>query len=614
MLYTLPEFPEVLLSVMQIDKLIKDKNLEEAYVNMRSLQQEVQCEQEALGEEPSPVELVHKEKDLSLLYKTLRDKLTEIIRHSCAQLSPNKELLVQVAAIIDEEEKNEGHVGEQGGWRDLWRSAIKDGVKDTLKRVPLDSIEQNASWLAVHLGKVGKNIVEDLQKVKTELVSSYPPSFNVFDTYVSSFHNVVKEHLKGLLAKVTDKKDYYALLDFIINRYSEKIMGNISLKPEMKEEQKSLQLDGDFLEQIKNAYLRRLQEDLKSSLNRVIELEHDEMWKDKKKPELNEALYNSHIYMDIWTNFEGQIQAAGMLDTDLKQKVLCCCLDELKQFPKQFESAFVQWSNNCLPDPSLWAEYNITYINSFIALKEHTENHKERSRHQVEQLAKEVDGLVARLSQALLERFKTDTKIFLRRMMTRKWLSSDEDFKQLHKRIETLSQQCKHMSPQHIKVFVCDVHYFVVREYVSQLMKNNYSCKNRKNVSAASKIQEQWGELCELFKEMDSTHSWLYQVGYHLSKIVGQTKKSDIKNYLQPLVEDYPDFSKRHLSSLLYFCGVTRGRVRQGLLQKLSELSRHTKNAGSTKQVLFSDIQTAANTDCLANMPFSCLSILTDDN
>lgn len=50
--------------------------------------------------------------------------------------------------------------------------------------------------------------------------------------------------------------------------------------------------------------------------------------------------------------------------------------------------------------------------------------------------------------------------------------------------------------------FVSDVHYFVVKEYISQLIKNNYSCKNRKNEKAAAKLEEQWGELCDLFQEM----------------------------------------------------------------------------------------------------------------
>ncbi len=46
------------------------------------------------------------------------------------------------------------------------------------------------------------------------------------------------------------------------------------------------------------------------------------------------------------------------------------------------------------------------------------------------------------------------------------------------------------------------MHYHMAREYVGQLMKNNYSCKNRKHEKAAKKIREQWGELRDLFVDM----------------------------------------------------------------------------------------------------------------
>lgn len=42
----------------------------------------------------------------------------------------------------------------------------------------------------------------------------------------------------------------------------------------------------------------------------------------------------------------------------------------------------------------------------------------------------------------------------------------------------------------------------MVREYVGQLMKGNYSCKNRKHEKAAEKIRHQWKELQDLFKDM----------------------------------------------------------------------------------------------------------------
>ncbi len=193
--------------------------LKEAYLNLLSLRLELKLEQSALGEKQSHSNLVNKEKDLNLLYDALLDKMSVIVRNSSALPSCNKELLVYVATIILEEEKRQGELGAMQGWREAWRDAVLNGVRDTLNKVPLDSDKQNSSWLAVYLGLVGKAVVEDLQRVKAELLSSYPADFNVFETYVSCHHEAVGEHLKRLLEKVTEVKDYYTLLEFIIHSY-----------------------------------------------------------------------------------------------------------------------------------------------------------------------------------------------------------------------------------------------------------------------------------------------------------------------------------------------------------------------------------------------------------
>ncbi|XP_047668681.1 exocyst complex component 3-like protein 4 isoform X2 [Tachysurus fulvidraco] len=549
--YKLPEIPLVPLSVMQISNLIKKNILEEAYLNILSMREEFQRELEALGEKSLPTELLNKKKDLSLLNNNLKDKLCEIVQQSSAEPPCHKELLVQVAVIIEEEE-NRKVAGQNEDWREVWRTAVEKGLKETLKKIHLDSHEQNVSWLAIHLGLVGKVIVEQLKKVKAELINSYPPSFNVFETYVSTINKIVREHLKWLQEKVTEAKDCYALLNFILNQYhSEKMMGNTSLQPELKEDLKTLKLEDDFLDKIKNAYCNYLQVDVRSSLDNIIKLEHDEMWKEKNKPQINEELYLSHIHMDILMNIKGPIQASSLLDMNLEHRVICCYLNELKEFPKRFESAFVQW-NKTLLDPSLWTAYHITYINSFRDFKENIESYRQKCPSQVEQLSKEINGLVNRLMHALLEHFKTDTKPLLKMMMTRTWMSTEEDFKKLYKRIETLSQQCKHMCPQYVQ---------------------------------------------------NSVQNWLYPVGDHLQKIIGE-KKSEIKNYLLPFLDEYPDFSQKHLLAVLYFRGIKRGRQRQVILQKFSDLQQRARNAGSTKHALFNEMEVAASPDCLVNMPF----------
>lgn len=210
---------------MQISKLIEMEVLEEAHLNLLALRQEFKQEQERFSED-SPMELAKKEKDLSLLYRDLRNQVSTIVRDSNSLPSRNKGLLVPVARIIQEEERR---AKEPGGlpdsWMEAWREAVREGVRVKVQSVHLEGNEQNTSWLAVHLGLLGKAIVEDLENVRKQLRWSYPPSFKVFSTYVKSYHQVVGEHLKKLEVKVTELKDLYALLDWIINRYKRSVNG-----------------------------------------------------------------------------------------------------------------------------------------------------------------------------------------------------------------------------------------------------------------------------------------------------------------------------------------------------------------------------------------------------
>ncbi|XP_029316652.1 exocyst complex component 3-like protein 4 isoform X2 [Cottoperca gobio] len=615
--YTLPEIPNTPLSVMQINKLVEMEVLEEAHLNLLALRQEFQQELEQCGEDSS-IELSKKEKDLNLLYGDLRKKVNTIVRDSNSLPSRNKMLLVFVARIIQEEERRAGTPsGLQDSWMEAWREAVGEGVQVKVENVHLERMEQNASWLAAHLGLLGKTIVEDLESVKRELRRSYPPSFKVFSTYVRSYHRVVGQHLKKLELQVTELKDFYSLLDWIINRYkSERIMGSLSLQPDMKDESADLQLEGDHLNTLKDKYCCRVKEEIKSALKRIIDLENEEVWTDSKTAEKDDGFLDCQFHMDIWTIVKGKVSNSSRIDAQLEQKVITSCLQELKEFPKSFEAEFKRHCSALRPQP-LWTEYHITYINCFTALQQHMEGYRDACPAEVEAFSKETKGLIFRLMDLLEDQFKEEVKPYLRRMMTRKWLTTDEDFKQLYSRTDLLSQHCALLRPPHVQELASRLHFHVTREYVGQLMKNNYSCKNRKHEKAASKIREQCGELRDLFlQDMKSTHEWLYAVGDDLSDVIQQKNKTDIKNHLQPLVEHYPDFSRKHLVAILNFRGLLRGREHQLILQRLTELKKKQGSSDGVdkSQVLFHDMQVTVNTDCLSNLPFSCLSFLLPDN
>ncbi|XP_041668894.1 exocyst complex component 3-like protein 4 isoform X2 [Cheilinus undulatus] len=612
--YTLQELPHTPLSVMQISKLIEMEVLEEAHLNLLALRLEFHKEEERCSED-SPMELAKKEKDLNLLYADLRNKMNTIVRDSNSLPSRNKELLVFVARIIQEEERRaEEPGGLPDSWMEAWREAVCEGVQVKVDNVHLEQREQNVSWLALHLGLLGKAIVDDLENVKKQLRWSYPPSFKVFSTYVESYHRVVGQHLKKLEQQTTEQKDLYALLEWIINRYkSEKVMGSLSLQPDMKDESTDLQLEEDFLKHLKEKYCCRVKEDMRSSLERLIDLEHEEVWSNRKNPKKEEYYLNSQIDMDIWMKVKGNVVHSRVIDAQLEKKVISACLEELKQFPKRFETEFGRHCSTLRPQP-LWTEYQITYINSFTALQQHMEGYQAACPQEVEGFKREVKWLIVKLTQDLEDQFKEDVKPYLRRMMTRKWLTNDEDFKELYSRTYQLSKHCTLMKPPHVQEFANRLHFHVVKEYIGQLMKTNYSCKNRKHERAATKIRAQWEKLKDLFEDM-STHEWLHDVGDDLSNILMQKNKSDIKNHLQPLVEHYPDFSKKHLVAVLYFRGMMRGREHQLILQRFSELKKKVDSPACNKdRVLFSDMQVTVNTDCLSNLPFSCLNFLLPVN
>uniref|UniRef100_A0A3B4TIQ0 Si:dkey-45k15.1 n=1 Tax=Seriola dumerili TaxID=41447 RepID=A0A3B4TIQ0_SERDU len=479
---------------MEISKLIEMKELEDSHLHLLALRQEFQQEKERCGE-VSPVEFMKKEKDLSLLYGNLRNKITAIVRDSNSLPFGNEELLLPLARIIQEEEKRAEEPGSlQGSWMEAWREAVGEGVKAKLESVRLEQSEQREqkpSWLADHLGLLGKTIVEDLKNVKRKLRWSYPPSFKVFGTYVTSYHRGVAQHLKKLEQQATELRELYSLLDWI----SESIMGSQCLQPDMNDESTELQLEENFLKQLKDKFCSR-QDDIRFSLNKLIELEIEEFWGVKNHPVTEENYFDSKMHMDIWT---GAVQNSRAIDAQLEQRVTSSYLEELKPFPK-FELEFNRHCGTLKPQP-LWTEYQITYINTFTVLQ-HMEGYLATCPGEVEDFRIEVKRLIVRLLQGLEDQFKEEVKPYLRGMMTRKWLNDDSDFTQLYKRTETLSQHCAHMRPPHLQEFASRLHYHVVREYIGQLMKNNYSCKNRKHENAASKIRHQWNKLDDVFDDM----------------------------------------------------------------------------------------------------------------
>ncbi|XP_077477097.1 exocyst complex component 3-like protein 4 isoform X2 [Stigmatopora argus] len=613
--YMLAELPHIPLSVMQINKLIQMEVLEEAHLHLLALRGEFQREHLCLAQEASPVELAKRKKDISLLYGDLRLKMASIVRSSVSLPARNAGLLVHVARIIQEEDKQSREPsGLQGSWMDAWRDAVEEGARHKVESVHLEPTNHsNVSWLAVHLGLLGTAVVEDLEKVKVKLRRCYPPSFQVFPTYVRSYHAAVCRHLCTLEARATCLRDLYALLDWILHRYhSERIMGSPALQPEMSDIDAVLHLDEDFLLRLRQKFCNTVKEDMRAFLDGLLELENKDFWSVRKHPDIDDDhMFTSDFNMDICTKLRGNVMNASHVNAELKGDVMASCLDQLKDFPRRFDREFRRCCLPMLVGDLLWSEYCVSYVNSFNTLQRHLEDvYAESTPLLVEGVGKEVRCLILGLLESVQDQFKDDVKPFLRRMMTRKWLTNDDDFKNLAARAEILAQYCQAMRPPHGQEMASRAHYHVVKEYVGQLMKNNYSCKNRQHDKAAAKIRIQSSRLADVFRRMGSREEWLDPVGEYLSDIVGQKNKGDIKDHLQPLLQQYPDFSSRHLVSVLAFRGIMRGRGHQRILLKLHQLKRTMPAGDPDERSLFHDMEATVRTNFLSNLSFFCFTFV----
>ncbi|MEQ2195741.1 hypothetical protein XENOCAPTIV_017613, partial [Xenoophorus captivus] len=97
----------------------------------------------------------------------------------------------------------------------------------------------------------------------------------------------------------------------------EKIMGSFSLQPDMAEESADLQLEESFAKQLLEKYCSKSnvftvlaccfsvcvlpQEDMSAALDRLVELEYETVWKDKREPRKEDNILISPFPMDIWT-------------------------------------------------------------------------------------------------------------------------------------------------------------------------------------------------------------------------------------------------------------------------------------------------------------------------
>ncbi|XP_032882374.1 exocyst complex component 3-like protein 4 isoform X2 [Amblyraja radiata] len=608
MILLLPEFGVGHQLVMEINQLITNKLFLEANENINKLEKELLNERKLAKDEECHQKNMVKVRDLHLLLDALVEQITSIIANSLTTPEENSSHLRSAINVIDMDEAAEKEWQEAMNpsdaesfrrprkWKELWAETVTKSVKERISNLPFVAKEQKASWMALHLLDLQQTIVEDLKTVKNFTQKSYPGSYNIFNVYLKYYHQTVSSHLECIQQKQLESNDLYALLNWIIHTYkSGDVMNHPDLLPEVNVEELGPLLDQGIIKNIMDKYTEALKLKVPTWMINTLKEDKSKWSESAYEPEIMMGCYRSHVASDICEMIASHLNESGKISKDLKKSVLCYCLEELTNFIHCYQQDLkVRKQSASNPLPLL-----VVSINSYTALEEFMKTLKQDNDAHFEKVEKTLKNSVQELNKILSDDLLLQALPCFKKLMTRKWLTCSEDFNQLIRKTEIYCKDFKKMKQANCQVLVSDLHYQFVKTYIIQMMKMNISWKlPARRVTAANKIKEELGRISKMYQEFGTTASWLFPVTQHLFEFIN-ANDTDLESKLIALYKDYPDIGEEHISALLYFRGISRGRKKSKLMKHFSQLEETMKEPIKTSHpFLFADIKTGPVT-CL---------------
>ncbi|KAM7109348.1 exocyst complex component 3-like protein 4 [Ciconia maguari] len=590
------------LSVMEINELIQKRQLLEAFASIRYLEDETIAERDAEKYKDNPQEFVRKSRDVDLLYNSITKAIQSIVMGTLEHPTVEDTMLTSLVTLIAREEAahpNTGNAARPGSdllgtprkWREEWREAINESARKRVQRVPMALKEEEHSWLDLHLGFLQKHLSQDLLKIKLSVKKCYPEEYQVCDMYVEAFHKAIASHLQDLSQRPLEFNELYTLLNWVANTYrSELFLGHPDLKPEVKTEDLSLLLTPADWDKLKNDYITSAKGKIKSYFGNILRLEVTERWEKEVHPEVKENLYHSSLSFDIQTIIGEHMKISGAISRSLGTKMLELCLAELHEFIPRFGEEFVVWST--ARDSPIFAPYFTAYINSFHDLLSGLET---VFKVNTEELQKILATLTRNFTNIFLNKLRTKAQPLLKKILTKDWILATERPDSLASAVSQFSKHLQHMREPMGQELLRDVHKYVVREYIMQVIKPRGKMNGETRQRVSEKMNEEARILNNMLIDQGSDSDWLLPAIHHIANITGEKKKDKIKEHIKELCQDYPDIRKEHVLAVLALRGLGYTRRAAIFRQAYRALESPDSGVGST---LFAEIDAPVIMSC----------------
>uniref|UniRef100_A0A671S6K8 Tumor necrosis factor alpha-induced protein 2-like n=1 Tax=Sinocyclocheilus anshuiensis TaxID=1608454 RepID=A0A671S6K8_9TELE len=548
------EVPEVKprepLSVLEILQLVTKRDLFLADTHILELEQECR-EAESLtagGTEdfssPSSKDSSRrKAKDVELLYEALQKELWDVVRESLRSptAGPNLGLVVQVLQQEEQADRDwaQSEGAAPGGPRPReFKKRWREAVVELADANLPQHEEARAGELAAYLDKLRVRMVEDLGAARRNVVSVYPVEYDSFQVYTQSYHQAVTRRLQAITNGDLQITDIYSLLDWLYNIYNRDVLGTVTITTPINLSQLGPLLPAETVEKLELDCLNSVRGKVTNELSQVLE-EEEKRWLDT----LNVEEYQLPLARTVIQRLQEDFERSAAVNRDLGSRVAQCSLnglaDFLYSFQRKVEMFHEMLVNSCEP--------------------------------------------------------------LFDKLIKRKWLSNTEPFEQIEALIKEHFKKFRRMDNPPYEVLVMEVHRRVMTEYVRAIMRGRIICtslKMRKRM--AGRLRDEGKHLKTLFKELESSASWLDSAIPHLSEIIVLEDTPSIQMEVGVLVREFPDIRRKHVSAILNIRGMTRQTERQEILNIVKDI----ENSDSVMRVsrdraLFAEVPVTSEVHCL---------------
>ncbi|XP_064571936.1 exocyst complex component 3-like protein 4 [Zonotrichia leucophrys gambelii] len=590
------------LSVMEINELIQKRQLLQAFASIKLMEDETISEWDSEKYRDNPQELVRKSKDVDLLYNSITNAIKSIVEETLEDPNLQHTMLTSMVTLIALEEAAHSStdsaarpgsdlLGRPRKWREQWREAVNESARKRVLKAPMASREEETSWLHLHLHFLQEHLKEDLLKIKSSVKKCYPEEYQVCDTYVGAFHDAIASHLQELSQGPLDFHELYTLLNWVANTYhSEFFLGHPELKPEVKTENLSLLLTPADWDKLKNNYIASAKEKIKSCFGNILRLEVTEKWEKEVRLEEEENLYHASVSFDIQTIIGEHVKSSGAISGGLETKMLELCMAELLEFIPRFEQEFMAWST--AQDSPSFVPHLVAYINSFHDLVSGLET---VFKVNTEELQKILATLTRNFTNIFLTKLRTKTQPLLKKILTKSWILATERPDSLALAVSQFSEHLQHMREPLGQDLLHEVHKYVVKEYVTQIIKPRWKMNKDTRQQVSRKMSQEAAIIHNALIDQGSKADWLLPAIYHIASIIGEKKKDKIKAYVKELCQDYPDIRKEHILAILALRVLGRTR-RAAILRQVCQ-AQESSNGGKGG-ALFAEIDVPVICSC----------------